>query len=69
MNAKCSCGTDKPLHEAGNSKAICDECGQVYFLQLVNTDPSAQAVGFIITVLMVALAAGFGLGIAFLWTH
>ena len=49
--------------------AICDECGQVYFLQLVNTDPSAQAVGFIITVLMVALAAGFGLGIAFLWTH
>ncbi len=69
MKAFCSCGSKEPLHEAGNRKAICDSCGTVYFLQVLNADPSAQAVGFIITLLMAAFAAGLGLGVVFLWTH
>jgi len=63
MKAYCSCGSCRPLHEAGNKRAICDACGKVYHLDLVDVSPDMSLLGKFIQLVIISASVGGGIAI------
>lgn len=63
MIAYCTCGSCKPLHEAGNKRAICDVCGKVYYLDLVDQSPDMRLLGQALTLVLVSTVVGVAIAI------
>ena len=45
MNAYCTHCRNTQLHEGGNRTAICDSCGRVYYLHIVDQSPDVKLLG------------------------
>ena len=72
MNVYCkACGSNTPLHEGGNKVAICNACGRVYHLEMIDQDPGIKLLGGLITLLIASTVIGVVIvvGIAVLSEH
>lgn len=64
MKAYCtSCGTCTPLHEGGNKRAICDVCGKIYYLDLVDQSPDMRLLSQVLTFVLGSTVVGVAIAI------